>query len=276
MRKINIKTKILLGFMGIFVIMLFTTIYLIFQIQNIGNKTALIYEHPLKVSNTIREIKIEINKCEQIIYQLRNAKDSFQLDSFINEISKRDSIIKIDFNIIYAKYLGNINDVDSAYQSYNEWEKTKNGIYILKKVNNVDSIDQLLKSKNQIQINNITYYTNKISDFAKNKADTIFLENIKAENNTYYISIVLIIIASLVVLFFSFYLSRLISKPIESFVNDANLLLSEQSNNAEQIVHKEEDLFGITINELRKSYLNIEQQNLEIQNKNVQLSIINN
>ena len=275
MTKINIKTQIRLGFFALFTIMLLTTLYLIFQIRNISQNTKLIYEHPFKVSNTIRDIKTEIYKTARLIREIRYTENINELENLIIEINKSDSLIDSDLKIVDALYLGNMNDVDSLEKTYSDWKKNRNCIYLLKKENKIDSIDNILNQENRIQVNHIIYLANKISDFANNKAEQIFSKNIEAENKTIDISIVLLILASIFAFFFIFYLSKSIAKPIKTFVNDANAILLGQSENIPPQKHQEEEIFGLTLEELKKSYINIEQQNEEIKSINEQLANTN-
>ncbi len=272
MKKTNIKTQIRLGFFAVFAIMLLMVLYLIFQIRTISQNARLIYEHPYKVSNTIRDIKIELYKTARLVRDVRYAENNNELDNLINEINEGDNIINSNLKIVYDLYLGSINDIDSLKKSYTDWKEIRNSLYVLKKENKMDSVDYLLKNKNHIQVDYIVSHANKIADFAKNKAENTYTKTIKTENKTLSLSIVLLIVASLLVLFLVFYLSRNISKPVQTFVKDANIILSGQTEINTTKVYSEEELFGLTLEELKKSYQNIEQQNEEIKSMNEQLS----
>jgi len=60
MKKLNIQEKIRLAFAIVFSIMLLVSIYLFVQLNSISQHTRTLYEHPFRVSNTIREMKTEI------------------------------------------------------------------------------------------------------------------------------------------------------------------------------------------------------------------------
>ena len=123
-----------------------------------------------------------------------------------------------------------------------------------------------------MQFNKTLYNTNKILDFAEKKADSTFKTTIKAANKSFFISVLILLIASILIFYLAYYLSKSISKPIQTFARDAKALLSGQTEQTTPKAYREEELFGRTIEELKKSYQNIEQQNEEIKSMNEQLA----
>jgi len=275
MAKINIKTKIRLGFIAVFLIMALTTIYLIFQINNIAKKTKIIYEHPLKVSNSIRDVKIEIYKTTLLVRDIKYLENNQRLDDLIKMVKREDSLINVDFKIIRALYLGNKTDVEDLIKSYNDLRPIRQKLYQLKRENNLDSLDYLLQNKNNAQIDTIIHFSDMIAAFANMKADNTFNEVIKTEKKSLYISILFLLITSLVVFIFSIYLSKRITEPLKKYIDDVTLVISGQSKDAEPKVQHEEEIFDLTLEELKKSYTNIEQQNEEIRSFNEQLARLN-
>jgi len=69
--------------------------------------------------------------------------NNHQLDSLIIEREILDSIIKREFKIIYANFLGNKNDIDTTYNCYLELKKTEDRIFDYKRENKIDSIFKL-------------------------------------------------------------------------------------------------------------------------------------
>jgi PAS domain S-box-containing protein len=275
MVKMNFRNKIRTGFIIVFVIVSLTTLFAIWQLRSISQNALLIYEHPLKVGNTIREINIEMYKVARSVRDIVLTENDLQLDSIRMEMDKCDTIIQTGFEIIYSQYVGNKYDVDSAFYDYSNWQKDRNQLFRLKRENKVDSLNYLIKYKNQIQFNYLIYHTKIISEFAKNKADNTISETIKLEQQTVYITIVLLIIASVIVLLISYFLSNSITSPINKFIVAAKAIFYNQTENAEIEYKHEEELFNYLLKELKQAYQNIEQQNEEIRCTNEKLSDIN-
>jgi PAS domain S-box-containing protein len=273
MIKFNILGKIRLVFAMMFSITLLITIYLFTQLNTVSEQTRLLYEHPFKVSNTIREIKSEIYLNQNHVRNIRFVDNDRQLDSIKAEIDKRDKVIWEGFKIVSLQYLGNKASVDSAFASYTTWKNTCYKVYQLKKDNKTDSIQILIKHSVIVKFDSLVYCLNIISDFAANKAENTLNEVIKTGNNSMQKSIILVFISGILIIFFIWYLSQSIILPIKIFVSEANILLKKEAG-AKVIVN--EQILVTTLDELKNAYLNIESQRREIELKNNQLAGINN
>ena len=62
MGKTTITTRIRLSLLCVFAIMFVVALYLFIQFRSVGKDTETLYEHPFLVSNTLREIKIDLHK----------------------------------------------------------------------------------------------------------------------------------------------------------------------------------------------------------------------
>jgi methyl-accepting chemotaxis protein len=273
MNKFSVQAKIRLSFLLVFVVMMSVAIYLFLQMKTIGEQTRLLYEHPYQVSNTIREIKSEIFLNQNRVRDIRFVDNDRQLDSIKAEIDKRDKVIRQGFKIVSQKFLGSKALADSTLSAYDELKNTGDRFYQLKKENKADSIQILLKSDTRVKFDKTVFLLTNISDFAENKADTTFKKVIETDNNSTRISIILIIISGLLVIFFIWYVTRSITRPIKTFVSEANILLKKDEKAR---ITADEHIMVQTLAELKNAYLNIEVQNHEIELKNNELAGINN
>lgn len=276
MKQISFKNRILIAFAIVFTIMLLAMLYIVLQIHILKENTQLIYEHPLKVSNAIRDIKIETYKIARNLRNLQFTDSSSQFAQIIAENANSDKDIEAKFQIIFKQYLGNQQDVDSAYNAFLTWRKIRQNFYQFYNEKRNDSIFYYIKYTNHSAVNKLLEHTNLISDFSKNKAESAMNLAIATEQQTYFTSLFLILFSSLVVLFLSLYLAGSITRPIQKFIREATSIFSNQTSEIQENYRNEEALFNFTINELRNSYLNIERQNEEIRIYNEQLTSYNN
>jgi len=272
MIKFNIQAKIRLTFAIVFSFMQLATIYLFIQINTISEQTRTLYEHPYQVSNAIREMKTEIFQNENLVRNIRLTDNYRRLDSLKAEIEKKDKLIQENFKIVSLQYLGNKASADSAFAIYTLWKNSCDKLYQLKKDNKTDSIQILIKNSIIVKFDSLVYSLNIISDFADNKAENTFNKVVKAEDNSKHISIILILVSGILTVFFTWYLSQSVIRPLKSFVSEANIILKKEE---ETKVIADEQLLLLTLSELKNAYLNIERQSREIELKNNQLSGIN-
>jgi len=272
MVKLSIKTRIRLGFISEFAIMLLVAIYLFVQLHIISKQTCLIYEHPYLVSSTIQDIETGIYKNTILIRDIQLARNRHLIDSLENETFKTDNIIQNGFKVVSQKYLGNKATVDSAFAAYTAWKIKRDRFYRLKTENKSDRSQSLLIVESHANLERINYFLTIISNFADNKAENTIKKVIETENNSEFTSIILFLVSALLVLFLIRYLSLSIERPIKTFVSEANILLRKDEKTK---IVADEQIMLLTLAELKKAYLSIEKQDCEINLKNEELSVMN-
>jgi len=272
MVKLSIKTRIRLGFISVFAIMLLVAIYLFVQLHIISKQTCLIYEHPYLVSSTIQDIETGIYKNTILIRDIQLARNRHLIDSLENETFKTDNIIQNGFKVVSQKYLGNKATVDSAFAAYTAWKIKRDRFYRLKTENKSDRSQSLLIVESHANLERINYFLTIISNFADNKAENTIKKVIETENNSEFTSIILFLVSALLVLFLIRYLSLSIERPIKTFVSEANILLRKDEKTK---IVADEQIMLLTLAELKKAYLSIEKQDCEINLKNEELSVMN-
>ncbi|MEI6554391.1 MAG: PAS domain S-box protein [Paludibacter sp.] len=270
MIKFNIQSKIRIAFAIVFSIMLMVTIYLSMQMNTISEQTRLLYEHPYHVSNAIREIKTEIFLNQNLVRNIRLTENDQQLNSLRTEIDKNNKIILENFKIVSLKYLGKKATVDSTLASFTGWKNTCEKLYQLKKNKNThsDSIESLIKNNIIVKFDNLVYFLTIISDFADNKAENTFKKVIKYEADSKFISSILLLVSCILVIYLMWFLTRSITSPIQSFLSEANILLNKETQT--QVI-ADEQVFLLTLAELKSAYKDIELHSHEIETKNNEL-----
>ncbi|MDA3892845.1 MAG: PAS domain-containing sensor histidine kinase [Salinivirgaceae bacterium] len=276
MKKLSFKNRIRSGFILVIVILMGTIFYTIWQLLAISQKMELVYEHPYKVSIAIRDIQIDMYKILRLEGNIPLADTKNKLDSLIAKIHESERLYAQNLNAIKNQYLGNKSDVDSIFDALSEWKFTINDLYRLRRENKQDSLDFKIKYKNHNNVDHIIYHIKIISDYASKKAETAMRLALHKKDDTLNTLYVILIIATLLVLLLSYFISKSISQPIRKFVSQANAIFTTQNEKPDLKFNNEEDLFDYSIKELRLAYQNIEQQNEEIRSNNEQLDILNN
>ena len=272
MNKFNVQDKIRLSFILVFIFMMLVTLFLYLQMSIIGEQTRLLYEHPYQVGNAIREIKFEIFLNQNRVENIRFVNNDRELDSIKAEMETNDKTIREDLKIVSQKFLGSKALVDSTFFAYAELKNMFDRFYQLKKENQTDSIQILLKSDARVKFDKTVFLLTNISDFAENKADITFNKVIETESKAKRKSIILIMLSGLIFIFFIWYLTRIIIRPIKTFISEANVLLKKDEKAS---VTFDEHIMVQTIAELKNAYLSIERQNHEIKLQKNQLAIFN-
>ncbi len=220
---INISTKLILATssMLFFIFLIGALAYI--QSEKLWKATDDLYNHPLAVSRATRDINIEIYFIENKLQILQQeVPDNLEVQEKEKSITNSINKIKIAFNIIYDRYLGEKSTIDSAFYAFKMWETEVNKILLLKKNNH-----NLLFNTGQIIHNSVLQdkVLNNIKimiNFAQQKSD-IFYSNAKRDKEIISFWTILIISFSLISSFIiSYFLVRSIKKPLEEFSSVGN------------------------------------------------------
>jgi PAS domain S-box-containing protein len=275
MKTLKFKNRIYLGFGLVFLIMLILALYSNYKLIGISQNLELVYEHPFKVSNSIRDFQVEIYNQARLVRDLSIFKKINQIDSIKVKIVASEKTVSQHFNSIYSLYLGDRADIDSLYEAIEDWKIIKDKIYIFAKENSTDSLERLINYQNYKLVSEIISHTKIISDYASNKAKSALNQSINDKQNTTAAVLVTLILTSLIVVFVSYQISKSITNPIRNFISQANSIIALKSEKSGIGFQHEEDLFNYTLHELASAYQSIEQQNEEIKRTNEQLSTFN-
>jgi len=272
MFRLNIITKISIGLLSVYVVMLFLAIYLSLQLQLVSNQTRILYEYPYQVSNSIKDIQTKIYEYANLGIDIHFANSQSQLNRLKAETDKKDNYILKGFKIVSRKYPGNKTSVDNALAAYIDWKITFNKLYDIQQENKTDSKYTRILLESSKRLKKTDHFLTIISDFAKNKAESSYQKVIATNYNSNFTSIILIIFASLLVIFFIFFILKSNSQQIKNLVKETNILLKKKGK-IQDI--GDETLLIQTLDELKNAYLIIEEHDRVINNFNRQLSEMN-
>ena len=272
MVKFNIISKFSLGLLSVYVIMLLVVIYLTGKIQYVRNQTRILYEHPYQISNSIKDIQTKIYEYANLGVDIQFANSLSQLNRLKAKTDKQDRFIQESFKIVFQKYPGNKNAVDNALAAYIDWKFTFNKLYQIQEANKIDNnyIRILLESRKKLE--KTDYFLSKISDFARNSADSNYKKIIATDYISNLTSIILIVSASLLVIFLIYFILKSISNRIKTFVKETNIFL-KKNGNTKNI--GDEEILVQTVDKLKNAYLSIEEHDGLIKSYNKQLSEMN-
>ena len=245
MKTTNIKigTKLILSITAMLFFILLIGALAYVQSEKLWNSTEDLYNHPLHVSSSTRDINIEIYFMENQVQKIFNSNLS-ENDFFTIEKSIQSSRQKINnsFLIVYDRYLGDKATIDSAFNAYKIWDLEIDKVLTLKKSNIKFKYENGQLVHNAIVQNKLLRNIQTMVLFAQAKAD-LFFTNAKKEKELVSFWSFLIVLTSLLSSFvISFYLIRSVKKPLEEFILVAKEY--KKSNYNARFVYKSTNEFG--------------------------------
>jgi len=268
MEKLKFQTRVTIGFS---ILIFFSFIFVslaILQIRSISSDTELIYEHPLVVSNSVRDINVNINAIHRSMKDLVLSENPEQLRHSIQLVNHYDSLIWVAFEVVYDRFLGNKSIVNDAYNTCRDWTIIRNEVIELTKAGNYLEAAKITKGKGAVHVKLVFEKTKVLTDFAQNKANELYQNTIKTRQDStamlFAISFVLLLLSILI----SAIISRSISKPIHNFITEIYGILEKESFRKSKFVKiSEQEILAHTVLELKESYEKLENFKLELEQK---------
>jgi PAS domain S-box-containing protein len=272
LKKLRFRTKLYLGFA--FVIFSFVAVSLIGlnNLNKLHDNTELIYRHPLIVSNAVRDVNTYIFAIHRSMKDVVLVESKAELDSSVNLVAIYNKRVLDAFDIISNRFLGDKEDVDIAFDAFMGWENIRNEVILLKlEDKNIDAA-RITKGKGDDYVKMLFLKTQKMTDFAQNKADEFKAHSEKTYKRTVQTITLLIIVLLVLSVFIVLLLSNSILSPIKEFISKIRSLYQNEKSVSNKVEYaSESDLLLLTISELKNAYNQISEANHEYQTLNEEL-----
>ena len=271
-KNLRFRTKIFLGYTIVIAFCIIISVIALIQLNKVERNVELIYDHPLVVSNAVRDINISINGIHRSMKDVVLAENAAELDSAINDVNRLNDKALAAFEMVFDRFLGDEKDVKNAYKAYIDWKDIRNEVIELKKEGLDYEAGHITKGKGAKHVRYLKESTQVMIDFAKTKADEFKSET----ENAYYQTFKSLLLIVVVAIASSGLITLLISKstlvPIQEFISAIRALyLKEVSVSNEKAYSTEEELLSVTIEELKNTYKQIEETNHELEVLNEEL-----
>lgn len=262
LNKMRFRTRVLSGF-GL--ILLFTVSFVvlsIFQVKNLRKESEFIYTHTYTVSNNVRDINTHIQIMESAMKDILLAKTQLEFDKAIDTINLYHLKVMTEFDTVFNRFLGDKRDVGIAYHTFVEWEEIRNQIIDLKVSGKELSAKQMIDGIAAEHLNKLKEKTKVMTDFAENKANTMYKEATATHNKTLLLFIIISALIVVISIFITYIISESIARPIKKFIYKAQAIYQGQGFGSVRRI-SEENLLDHSISELTETYSKLQNEILE-------------
>ncbi len=133
-----------------------------------------LHEHPLKVSNAVRDIRSEVIAIKRSVQDLLLAGSAGDIQAAIDEMDQREKTVTSLFQVLRERYLGDQREVQAAYQAFADWKLIRQEeIELVGKGQKAAAIE-ISNGKGDDQVDAIEARIAPISDFARAKAESFY------------------------------------------------------------------------------------------------------
>lgn len=225
--KIQFLLLLSLAFMVILISL--NSIIYILDVRNMNYLTQEIINHPYTVSNGVRDIEININAIHRTMKDVALSNNETQLNAAIKDVSKYETIIYGKFELIEEEFLGDLNTVHSAKQTFTNWKLIRDEVIDLVKENRLNEAAEITKGKGAVHVDLLFTKTHKMIEFANNKAKEFNANSINIMHRAQNKSLIIFLGTFLIGITIFLWLFNSISKPLNQFINRIRVTTKKQS-----------------------------------------------
>jgi PAS domain S-box-containing protein len=272
LKHLRFKTRLYSGFIFVILSLIVISLIGVNNLNKLHDNTELIYKHPLTVNNAVRDINIAIYGMQRSMKDISSVKDKQEIDSIKMILNNYKAEANKSFELVFERFLGDLKDVENAYNCFNNSEKIRKEVILLKFAGKDKEAAQLINTTGAEHMKTLLAKTKVMSDYAKEKADEFRTHSENTYKRTFRILTILILVLLALSVFIVFLVSKSILSPIKEFISNVRSLYQNGESISNEVKYaSESDLLLITISELKNAYTQISEANHEYQTINEEL-----
>lgn len=226
LRNLKIKTRLILGFSLILTILTVIGAFSLRNLEHVTETTENIYNHPLIVSNTVRDIKSNIIAIHRSMKDVALAENELEMKKAKLLVDEYESTVFDKFQVVLDKFLGDKEDVEKAHKSFSNWKIIREEVIMLWENGQKEEAIAITKGKGARHVEKVLKDVDVMIDFAERKANEFYGEILTREKRSYNTMIIVLAISLVLFLFIIFALSQSILSPIKMLNHTAQKIES--------------------------------------------------
>lgn len=143
----KIGRRLSIGFGIVILITVFVGLFSLLKLQTLAELTENIYEHPLVVSNAVRDIRANINAMHRSMKDVALAETVEKIDTASAAVVMYEQQVYKDFKTVFEQFLGDKRDVDHAYRSFVDWKLIRDEVITLSRRGRKDEAVDITRGK---------------------------------------------------------------------------------------------------------------------------------
>ncbi len=269
MKKLRFRTRLVIAFSTLLAFILVLGLFALYEISNVNKYLFNMYDHPLVVSNAVRDVGGNIELMTHNMDHFILDDDNVEAEEYLKIIFTSDSLVNESLKDIRSRYLGDKNSVDSLAVAYSHYKELVDDVIHLKKKEDIVGAYGLFEKQVRGRSDKVYDKAKVITDFAQNKADQIYNESVKATKQNIVLFCLVLAVFILASIIIAVTVSKSISDPIRHFIQELKLLYkNEENTELDDVLSKhEEKLLESSITELKAAYFKLNTFNSKLSEK---------
>jgi len=228
------------GFGIVVVLTIVLGITAIVKMNSLADITAKMYNHPLAVSNAVRDIRTDIAAMHRSMKDVVLTKNSQQLDIATKFVSEHEQIVLDSFSIVLERFSGNKHDAEIAYKAFIDWKPIRQEVIDLVQNGKQDEASEITKGKGAEHVAYMNGTIQTMSDFASNKAKAFFANAQDRRQQGLMLISFLLLLISVTSILVGTLVTRSITKPITYVMGEIGKLTKGNLNHRIRLERQDE------------------------------------
>ncbi len=261
----KLKYRLIYSFFILFLALVGLTGFSWFSSVKMAGFVDNMFAHPFVVSNTVRDIRIEIIDMHEEMHSLLGIIGQPQASDLLKEIDLDEQQILKDFEILGRQYLGNPQHISDFKQDFLDWKTLHNQILfsLREKKNNKEQL--LLEKKALAKLDALNLKAKRVTVFADEKARQFHQHAHETATQLKRFLLGSVFLFVMLIFAFSHHFLRTILNPIYDIMDFAKALAKGQLDNRLKLTQKDEiGNLGQALNTMADALQN---KALELENK---------
>jgi signal transduction histidine kinase len=179
----KIGTRLRYGFGIVVALVVALGAIAIVEMNLVANTTRQLHEHPLKVSNAVRDIQSEVVEMHRSLKDLLLAVNAEHIQATLDEMDKGEKAVESLFGILTERYLGNKDEVHAAYRAFVDWKPIYREAIELIRKGQIQAATEIVRGRAEDKVDAIQELIVPISDFATGKAELFYRESLRSRRH---------------------------------------------------------------------------------------------
>ncbi|MCP4690329.1 MAG: response regulator [Desulfobacterales bacterium] len=148
----------------------------IFGMIKLADLTTQMYNHPLVVSNAVRDVKANISVMHGSMKDVALAADAAEIKKAADIIDAREREVFASFDTIFKRFLGDPRDVENARQAFSDWKSIRDKVIRLSLEGEKETAAEITSFQGALQVEFMNDQIRVMIDFSSRKAEAFFKE----------------------------------------------------------------------------------------------------
>jgi methyl-accepting chemotaxis protein len=222
LENIKIRNRILLGYGVILVVFVVIGIFILNKVNALSTLASELYDHPLTVSNGIREIEADVIRIHRDMKDIALSEDAKSVPRLVEAVGAREKKVQRAFALIGERFLGDKSKIDALRVKFTGWRSIRQEVIRLAGENRWKEAAAITQGRGAAYVADLEFHFQAVIDFANRKAAE-FLAKAKGERRKSVIWVALLLFLSMAAaILVTLYVTLSITRPLNTAMEVAS------------------------------------------------------